>query len=152
MRYFGGSLAATSMLWLSGFALVWTLLSPSVFSGERMNDARRRILRSMFSDPLVWVMMLLVLVSGVRALNGGIKMAYDAELRAKIVAVMAEGVSYTPSDLVKLVDNAEIPNTQKITPMLTALVTDGVLTKATVKGRSVYSLSAVSADEGEVEE
>jgi uncharacterized membrane protein len=79
MRYFDGSLAATSMLWLSGFALVWTLLSPSVFSGERMNDARRRILRSMFSDPLVWVMLLLVLVSGVRALNGGIKMAYDAE-------------------------------------------------------------------------
>lgn len=80
------------------------------------------------------------------------KMAHDAELRGQIVAVMAEGVTYTPSDLVKLVDNAEIPNTQKITPMLTALVTDGVLTKATVKGRSVYSLSAVSADEGEVEE
>ena len=80
------------------------------------------------------------------------KMAHDAELRAKIVAVMAEGVTYTPSELVKLVDNAEIPNTQKITPMLTALVTDCVLTKATVKGRSVYSLSAVPADEGEVEE
>ena len=80
------------------------------------------------------------------------KMAHDAELRGKVVAVMAEGVTYTPSDIVKLVDNAEIPNTQKITPMLTALVTDGVLTKATVKGRSVYSLSAVSADEGEVEE
>ena len=79
-------------------------------------------------------------------------MAHDAELRGKVVAVMAEGVTYTPSDIVKLVDNAEIPNTQKITPMLTALVTDGVLTKATVKGRSVYSLSAVSADEGEVEE
>ena len=80
------------------------------------------------------------------------KMAHDAELRGQIVAVMAEGVPYTPSALVKLVDKAEIPNTQKITPMLTALVTDGVLTKATVKGRSVYSLSAVSADEGEVEE
>ena len=79
LRYFDESATATAMLWLSGFALVWTLLSPSVFSGERMNDARRRILRSMFSDPLVWVMLLLVLVSGVRALNGGIKMAYDAE-------------------------------------------------------------------------
>ena len=80
------------------------------------------------------------------------KMAHDAELRGQVVAVMAEGVTYTPSELVKLVDNAEIPNTQKITPMLTALVTDGGLTKGTVKGRSVYSLSAVSADEGEVEE
>ena len=79
------------------------------------------------------------------------KMAHDAELRGKVVAVMAEGVTYTPSELVKLVENAEIPNTQKITPMLTALVTDGVLTKAIVKGRSVYSLSADTADEGEVE-
>ena len=77
------------------------------------------------------------------------KMAHDAELRGKVVAVMVEGSTYTPSDLVKLVNIAEIPNTQKITPMLTTLVADGVLTKATVKGRSVYSLSAVSADEVE---
>ena len=80
------------------------------------------------------------------------KMAHDAELRAKVVAVMAEGVTYTPSDIVKLVDTAEIPNTQKLTPLLTALVGEGVLTKATVKGRSVYSLSADTADEGEVED
>ena len=77
------------------------------------------------------------------------KMAHDAELRGKVVAVMAEGTAYTPSDLVKMVGIAEIPNTQKITPMLTTLVTDGVLTKATVKGRSVYSLSAKTADEVE---
>ena len=80
------------------------------------------------------------------------KMAHDAELRGKVVAVMAEGVTYTPSDIVKLVDIAEIPNTQKLTPLLTALVGEGVLTKATVKGRSVYSLSADTADEGEVED
>jgi hypothetical protein len=80
------------------------------------------------------------------------KMAHDAELRAKVVAVMVADATYTPSDIVKLVDTAEIPNTQKLTPLLTALVGEGVLTKATVKGRSVYSLSAVSADEGEVEE
>ena len=75
------------------------------------------------------------------------KMAHDAELRNAIVSVMVADTAYTPSDLVKLVDDAEIPNTQKITPLLTTLVGDGVLTKATVKGRSVYSLSAVSADE-----
>ena len=80
------------------------------------------------------------------------KMAHDAELRAKVMAVMVAGITYTPSDLVKLVDTAEIPNTQKLTPMLTALVTDGVLTKGTVKGRSVYSLFAETADEDEVEE
>lgn len=77
------------------------------------------------------------------------KMAHDAELRGKVVAVMVNGVTYTPSDLVKLVDIAEIPNTQKLTPMLTTLVDNGVLTKATVKGRSVYSLSADTADEVE---
>jgi L-aminopeptidase/D-esterase-like protein len=75
------------------------------------------------------------------------KMAHDAELRNAIVSVMVADTAYTPSDLVKLVDDAEIPNTQKITPLLTALVGDGVLTKATVKGRSVYSLSADNADE-----
>ena len=80
------------------------------------------------------------------------KMAHDAELRGKVVAVMVADATYTPSDIVKLVDTAEIPNTQKLTPLLTALVGEGVLTKATVKGRSVYSLSAETADEGEVEE
>ena len=75
------------------------------------------------------------------------KMAHDVELRNAIVSVMVADTTYTPSDLVKLVDDAEIPNTQKITPLLTALVGDGVLTKATVKGRSVYSLSADNADE-----
>lgn len=80
------------------------------------------------------------------------KMAHDAELRAKVVAVMVADATYTPSDIVKLVDTTEIPNTQKLTPLLTALVGEGVLTKATVKGRSVYSLSADTADEGEVED
>ena len=75
------------------------------------------------------------------------KMAHDVELRNAIVSVMVADTTYTPSDLVKLVDDAEIPNTQKITPLMTALVGDGVLTKATVKGRSVYSLSADNADE-----
>ena len=80
------------------------------------------------------------------------KMAHDKALRERIVAVMVEGTAYTPSDLVKLVDSAEIASTQKLTPMLTVLIDEGVITKAVVKGRSVYSLSAVSADEGEVEE
>ena len=76
-------------------------------------------------------------------------MAHDKELRDKVVAVMEQGVSYTPSDLVKLVDVAEIPNTQKLTPMLTALVGEGVVVKTTEKGRSKYSLSVETADEGE---
>ena len=77
------------------------------------------------------------------------KMAHDKELRDKVVAVMEQGVFYTPSDLVKLVDVVEIPNTQKLTPMLTALVGEGVVVKTTEKGRSKYSLSMETADEGE---
>ena len=77
------------------------------------------------------------------------KMAHDKALRDKVVAVMVKGVSYTPSDLVKLVDVEEIPNTQKLTPMLTTLVTEGVVSKAVEKGRSYYSLSVETADEGE---
>lgn len=77
------------------------------------------------------------------------KMAETKAQQDKVVAVMAEGVSYTASDLVKLVDDPAIASTQKITPLLTALVGEKVLTKATVKGRSVYSLSAVVADEDE---
>ena len=77
------------------------------------------------------------------------KMAHDKELRDKVVAVMEQGASYTPSDLVKLVDVAEIPNTQKLTPMLTTLVSEGVVIKTTEKGRSKYSLPAETADEGE---
>lgn len=72
------------------------------------------------------------------------KMAQTEAHKTEILGAMVEGVVYTPSDLVKLVDNPEIPNTQKITPMLTAMVADGVLTKATVKGRSVYSLPSVA--------
>ena len=75
------------------------------------------------------------------------KMAQDAILRDAVVAVMVADTTYTPTDLVKLVDNPAIPNTQKLTPLLTALVDAGVLTKGSAKGRSVYSLSAETADE-----
>lgn len=68
------------------------------------------------------------------------KMALEAEIENATLAVMAENVQYTPSDLVKLIARADVPNTQKLTPRLTALVEANKLTKATVKGRSVYSL------------
>lgn len=75
------------------------------------------------------------------------KMEQDERFKQAIADVMVAGATYTPTDLVKLVALPEITSTQKITPLLTAMVTDGVLTKATVKGRSVYSLSADNADE-----
>ena len=77
------------------------------------------------------------------------KMEQNEGYKTAIIAVMSENVQYTPSDLVKLLSNPAIVNTQKITPLLTALVEEKRLVKATVKGRSVYSLPSV---EGESED
>lgn len=77
------------------------------------------------------------------------KMEQTEGYKTAIVSAMAENTEYTPSDLVKLVGIEEIRNTQKITPMLTALVEEKCLVKATVKGRSVYALPSA---EGESED
>ena len=77
------------------------------------------------------------------------KMEQTEGYKTAIVSVMTENTQYTPSDLVKLVGIEEIRNTQKITPMLTALVEEKRLVKATVKGRSVYALPSA---EGESED
>lgn len=68
------------------------------------------------------------------------KMAHTAEVKTAIVDAMAEGVQYTATDIVKLIDRDDVTSTQKVTPLLTALVDDNQLVKAIVKGRSVYSL------------
>ena len=75
------------------------------------------------------------------------KVAADTAIENSIVAVMVQGVDYTPSDLVKLLNMESVPNTQKLTPRLTALVEKGTVVKAVVKGRSVYSLAPVETDE-----
>ncbi len=68
------------------------------------------------------------------------KLAAEKAIEDKVLSVMDPGIQHTPSDLVKLLGMESVPNTQKLTPRLTALVTDGKLVKETVKGRSVYSL------------
>lgn len=70
------------------------------------------------------------------------KMAADTAIENAVIAIMADNTNYTPSDLVKLLGMAEVPNTQKLTPRLTALVDSGRIIKSTEKGRSVYSLVA----------
>lgn len=77
------------------------------------------------------------------------KMSADAEIENAVLSAMAVGVSYTASDLVKLIDRTDVPNTQKLTPRLTALVEANKVVKSTVKGRTNYALP--SADEGEGE-
>ena len=78
------------------------------------------------------------------------QMALNAEIEDAVLSAMVEGASYTASDLVKLIDRTDVPNTQKLTPRLTALVAENKVIKSTVKGRTNYSLP--SADEGEGED
>ena len=68
------------------------------------------------------------------------QMALNTEVENAILAVMVEGATYTPTELVKFVDRTDVASTQKLTPRLTALVEAGKVVKSTVKGRSVYSL------------
>ena len=78
------------------------------------------------------------------------KMAVDTAIEDAVLSAMVEGASYTASDLVKLIDRTDVPNTQKLTPRLTALVGDNRVVKSVVKGRTNYALP--SADEGEGED
>lgn len=77
------------------------------------------------------------------------KLAKTEELKSSVLRAMVVGTTYSPSDLVKLMGNEEIPNTQKLTPLLTALVEEKKMVKTTEKGRSKYALPAETADEGE---
>ncbi len=78
------------------------------------------------------------------------KLAETEARKSAVLAVMAEGATYTPSDIVKLLGDPNVPNTQKLTPMLTALVTENRMVKTVVKGRSMYALP--SAETAEVAE
>ena len=77
------------------------------------------------------------------------KMAVDTAIENAVLSVMVEGATYTASDIVKLLGRADVPNTQKLTPRLTALVTDNKVVKSVSKGRSVYSLPSADEVEGE---
>jgi len=75
----GEGTVATVLLWLSPLAAVWVLLEPSRRADEMLHDARVRVASLIASDPLFWFLLLAVVLAGVRALNDGVKMAYDAE-------------------------------------------------------------------------
>ena len=79
------------------------------------------------------------------------KMAVDTEIENAVLGAMVDGATYTASDLVKLIDRTDVPNTQKLTPRLTALVAENKVIKSTVKGRTNYSLPSVDEGEGEDE-
>lgn len=78
--FLGAQAVATTILWLSVPACLWVFLEPSLLRNETLHDARGRVVSSVVRDPLFWIMLLIVLFAGIRALNTGIGMAYDAEL------------------------------------------------------------------------
>ena len=70
------------LLWLSLIAAVWMAMVPSVLRGEHLQSARKRMLTSVLRDPLTWILLVVVVIAGVRAVNTGISLAYDAEKAA----------------------------------------------------------------------
>ena len=73
---------AEVLLWLSLLAAFWTVLEPSMRNGEHLSDSRRRVAGEMVLDSLFWILLVLVVFSGLRALNTGIALSYNAESSA----------------------------------------------------------------------
>lgn len=79
-------LSPIPVLWISALVAFWIVMEPSRVGNEMLHGARSRVYRAIIHDPLFWVLLALVLVSGVRALNGGVATVYDAELGSWTVA------------------------------------------------------------------
>ena len=75
----GGDSVAVALLWLSLPAVAWMFLQPSVRRGEMLHNAQARVSAAVFRDPLFWVMLTAVVFCGLRALNSGVAIVYDAE-------------------------------------------------------------------------
>lgn len=75
----GTGWVAAAVLWLSLFAAFWVVMEPARLRGEMPHDARERVLYDILHDPFLYLLLALVVLTGIRALNGGIAMAYDLE-------------------------------------------------------------------------
>ena len=78
---------AVTILWLSGIALVWIFLEPSILAGEHLSEARARVRSEMLVDPLFWFFIIVIIFTGIRWLNSGVAMQYDPEQMAWRVAM-----------------------------------------------------------------
>lgn len=84
--FFGDESIAVTLLWLSLPATVWAFMQPSVRRGEMLHNARARVVSNVVRDPLFWVLLVAVVFCGLRALNSGVKIVYDAEISKWFVA------------------------------------------------------------------
>ena len=83
----GDTTVARVLVWLVLPAALWTVLEPSMRGGEHLRDARRRVAKAIFRDPLFWTSLVLVAFTGFRALNTGIVLSYNAETSAWYVSL-----------------------------------------------------------------
>lgn len=97
-------LSPTPILYLSALAAIWVFMEPSRVGQEMLHDARRRVRGGLLRDPLFWVCLALSVIAGVRALNDGVAMRYDAEIArwtisAPSIAVLPGSVAQTGQPL-----------------------------------------------------
>ena len=76
---------AKSLVWMSAIGALWLLLEPSRKSDEMLHDARLRVAGALVRDPLFWFFVVIALLSGLRALNGGMERIYDPSVRRWLV-------------------------------------------------------------------
>lgn len=67
------------VLWLSLLAVVWFFMEPSRVGFEQLHDARRRIVSSLWRDPVFWVFLALTIIAAVRFVNSGVSLVYNPE-------------------------------------------------------------------------
>ena len=84
--FFDAGVQAVVLLWLSVPALIWIFMEPSLRQGESLHRARKRVWREIVADPLTWMAVILSVITGVRALNVGIGLSYDAEIHKWVVS------------------------------------------------------------------
>ena len=96
--FYGEGTIATVLLWLSLLAALWTVLEPSMLSGESLSGSRRRVVGGILADPLFWVLLILTVFSGLRALNTGIALSYNAE--TAVWYVSSQPISLLPGAVV----------------------------------------------------
>lgn len=75
----GSEWISYTLFWLTPIAAVWVIMEPSRRAGEMLHDSRRRVISSIVSDPVFWLMSAAVVVVAIQSFNDGVSMAYDAE-------------------------------------------------------------------------
>ena len=102
--FYGEGEIAKVLLWLSLLGAVWVVMSPSVKDGELPHTARTRFISEVVADPLFWFSVVLVAFAAIRALNGGVAFAYNAETytwsltlpKAEILPGCVDGAGFLP--------------------------------------------------------